>query len=86
MLYIFIQENAFENVTWKMAAFLSRPQYVKKLAWFEYWSYMYVYYTYSLSISERKFKTRYVSETFCIWWQVTEWSKDGIVYLKMVDV
>ena len=26
--YIFIQENAFENVTWKMAAILSRPQCV----------------------------------------------------------
>ena len=28
--YIFIQEYAFENVIWKMAAILSRPQYVKK--------------------------------------------------------
>ena len=28
-LYIFIQENAFENVVGKMAAILSRPQYVK---------------------------------------------------------
>ena len=27
--YIFIQENAFQNVIWKMAAVLSRPQYVK---------------------------------------------------------
>ena len=27
---IFIQENAFENVVWKMAAILSRPQCVKK--------------------------------------------------------
>ena len=27
-LYIFIQENAFENVIWKMVAILSRPQYV----------------------------------------------------------
>ena len=27
---LFIQENAFENV-WKMAAILSRPQYVKSL-------------------------------------------------------
>ena len=26
--YIFIQENAFENVVWKMAAILSRPQCV----------------------------------------------------------
>ena len=26
--YIFIQENAFENVVWKMSAILSRPQYV----------------------------------------------------------
>ena len=29
-LYIFIQENAFENVVWKMATILSRPQCVKK--------------------------------------------------------
>ena len=28
-LYIFIQENACENVVWKMAAILSRPQCVK---------------------------------------------------------
>ena len=28
-LYIFIQENAFENVVWKMAAILSRPQCFK---------------------------------------------------------
>ena len=27
--YIFIQESAFENVVWKMAAMLSRPQCVK---------------------------------------------------------
>ena len=27
-LYIFIQENGFENVVWKMAAILSRPQCV----------------------------------------------------------
>ena len=27
--YIFIQENAFENVVWKMASILSRPQCVK---------------------------------------------------------
>ena len=26
--YIFIQKNVFENVVWKMAAILSRPQYV----------------------------------------------------------
>ena len=26
--YIFIEENAFENVVWKMAAILSRPQWV----------------------------------------------------------
>ena len=26
ILYIFIQENAFENVIWKTAAILSRPQ------------------------------------------------------------
>ena len=30
-LYIFIQENAFENVFWKMAAILFRPQCVKVL-------------------------------------------------------
>ena len=29
-LYIFIQENAFENVVWKMSAILSRPQCVKQ--------------------------------------------------------
>ena len=29
---IFIQENAFENVVWKMAAILSRPQCVKRAA------------------------------------------------------
>ena len=28
-LYIFVQENAFENVVWKMASILSRPQCVK---------------------------------------------------------
>ena len=28
-LYIFIQENAFENVVWKMSAILSQPQCVK---------------------------------------------------------
>ena len=27
--YIFIQENAFQNVVWKMAAILSRPRCVK---------------------------------------------------------
>ena len=36
-LYIFIQENAFENVVWKMAVILSRPQCVnddiKNNAW-----------------------------------------------------
>ena len=31
-LYIFIQENAFENVVWKMAAILSRSQCVKVLS------------------------------------------------------
>ena len=30
-LYIFIQENAFEKVVWKMAAISSRLQYVKIL-------------------------------------------------------
>ena len=29
-LYIFIQENAFENVIWKMAPILSQLKYVKK--------------------------------------------------------
>ena len=29
--YIFIQENAFENVVWKIAAILSRPQCVNGL-------------------------------------------------------
>ena len=33
--YIFIQENPFENVVWKMAAILSRPQCVN---W--YWKYI----------------------------------------------
>ena len=28
--YIFIQENAFENVVWEMAAIFSQPQYVNK--------------------------------------------------------
>ena len=28
--YIFIQENAFQNVVWKMAAILSQPQSVNK--------------------------------------------------------
>ena len=28
--YIFIQENAFENVVWEMSAILSRPQWVKE--------------------------------------------------------
>ena len=27
--YIFIQENVFENVVWKMATILSQPQRVK---------------------------------------------------------
>ena len=31
-LYIFIQENAFENVVWKMALILSQPQCVKSLS------------------------------------------------------
>ena len=31
--YIFIQENAFENVIRKMAAILSQPQCVKVMAW-----------------------------------------------------
>ena len=29
--YLLTQENAFENVVWKMAAILSRPQCVKGL-------------------------------------------------------
>ena len=28
MSFIFIQENAYENVVWKMAAVLSRPECV----------------------------------------------------------
>ena len=34
--HIFIEENAFENVVWKMAAILSQPQCVKQLlvAWY----------------------------------------------------
>ena len=28
-IYIFIQENSFKSVVWKMAAILSRPQCVK---------------------------------------------------------
>ena len=28
-IYIFIQENAFENVVWKKAAILSQPQCIK---------------------------------------------------------
>ena len=32
--YIFIQENVFKNVVWKMTAILSRPQSVKKMKWY----------------------------------------------------
>ena len=32
-LYIFIQENPFENVVWKMAAILFQPQCVKPSIW-----------------------------------------------------
>ena len=32
-LYIVIQENAFDNVVWKMAAILSRPQCDKQSEW-----------------------------------------------------
>ena len=32
-LYIFIQENVFENVVWKMVAILSQPQYVEHTMW-----------------------------------------------------
>ena len=39
---IFIQENVFESVVWKMAAILSRPQCVKEkwmsLSWELVWS------------------------------------------------
>ena len=39
-LCIFIQENAFENVVWKMAAILPRPQWVNWLAaekcWYDF--------------------------------------------------
>ena len=31
-LYIFIQENAFENVVWKMASILFRPLWVKRIS------------------------------------------------------
>ena len=31
MSFIFIQENAYENVVWKRAAILSRPQCVNRL-------------------------------------------------------
>ena len=31
--YIFVQQNAFENVIWKNAAILSRPQYVNVWIW-----------------------------------------------------
>ena len=31
--YIFIQENALENVVWEMASILSRPQCLKVMAW-----------------------------------------------------
>ena len=30
LIEIFIQENAFENVVWKIATILYRPQYVNK--------------------------------------------------------
>ena len=32
-LCIFVQENTFENIVWKMAAILSQPQYVKVRSW-----------------------------------------------------
>ena len=36
--YIFIQENPFESIVWKMGAILSRPQCVKSLAdWPGWW-------------------------------------------------
>ena len=35
-LYIFIQENACENVVWKMAAILSQPQCVNSSAMHQY--------------------------------------------------
>ena len=38
--YIFIQENAFENIVWKMAAILSRPQCVNVVLYrtiYPYW-------------------------------------------------
>ena len=31
--HVFIQENTFENVVWKMAAVLSRPQYVNMMVY-----------------------------------------------------
>ena len=33
MSFIFIQENAYENIVWNMAAILSRPQYVNILVY-----------------------------------------------------
>ena len=36
-LYIFIQENAFENVVWEMAVILSQPQGVNYIALL-YWA------------------------------------------------
>ena len=37
--YIFIQENAFENVVWKMSAILSQPQcvYLNMHRWLTHW-------------------------------------------------
>ena len=62
--YIFIQENAFKNVIWKMAAILSRPQCVKpfgllsvmvnRIRWVELyficWNYSFFWLTYFCSM------------------------------------
>ena len=39
--YIFIQENALENVVREMASMLSRPQYVNELMWRD-WCWMHI--------------------------------------------
>ena len=41
----FIQENAFENVVWNMAAILSRPQCVKKYCHHIVYTYIYIWIT-----------------------------------------
>ena len=48
--YIFIQENAFENVVWEMVAILSRPQCVKSLATLSSFNESYITYNISASL------------------------------------